>query len=141
MIQFQVECVHCKASEEVSNHIRKMTRLLAEEPYQKQVTELECIKKLKAECSDMDPAYDRAADCWLRQLQQVPRVSRQVAMNLTCNYPTALSLWKAYQDDSLTDDEKRYLTADMFSEKSTQAKLASQLYTIMTSKDPNEILR
>jgi len=141
VIQFQVECVHCKGSEEVSNHLRKMTRLLAEQPYQDQVTELECIKKLKPECSDMDPDYDRAADCWLRQLQQVPRVSRPIAMNLTCNYPTSLSLWKAYQDDSLTDDEKRYLTAEMFSEKSTQAKLASQLYTIMSSKDPKEILR
>jgi flagellar biosynthesis GTPase FlhF len=141
LIQFQVECVHCKSADEISNHIRKMTRLLAEEPYQKQVTELECIKKLKAECSDMDPPIDRAKDCWLRQLQQLPRISRPMAMNLTCYYPTALALWKAYQDESLTDNEKRLLTADMFSENKTQAKLSSQLYTIMTSNDPNEILR
>ena len=118
-----------------------MTRLLAEQPYQDQVTELDCIKKIKPECSDMDPEYDRAADCWLRQLQQVPRVSRPIAMNLVCHFPTSLSLWNAFRDDSKEEDEKRYLTANMFSEKSMQAKLASNLYTIMTSKDPEEILR
>ena len=136
-----MECVHCKGSDEVSNHLRKMTRLLAEQPYQDQVTELDCIKKIKPECSDMDPESDRAADCWLRQLQQVPRVSRPIAMNLVCHFPTSLSLWNAFRDDSKEEDEKRYLTANMFSEKSMQAKLASNLYTIMTSKDPEEILR
>lgn len=141
LIQFQVECVLCCSGEEISNHLCKMTRLLAEKPYQKQVTELECIKKLKAECSDMDPPLDRAKDCWLRQLQQVPRISRQMALNLTCYYPTALSLWTAYRDESLTVDEKRMLTAGMFSESTTQAKLSCQLYTVMTSDDPNEILR
>lgn len=141
VLQFQVECVHCKSAEDVSNNIRKITRLLAEKPYVKQVTELECVKKIKPECSDMDPAYDRAADCWLRQLQQVPRVSRLMAMNLTCNYPTGLSLWKAYQDEKLTEAEKRNLVAGMFSENKSHSKLSSQLYTIMTSQDPNEILR
>jgi len=116
--------------------------MIAEKPYKKNTTEIECIKKLKAEVSEMDEPYDRAADCWLRQLMQMPRVSRSLAINLTVNYPTALSLWKAFQDDSLEDQEKRYLTADMFSENSrTHAKLASQLYTLMTSDDPDEILR
>ena len=145
VIQFQVECIHCSSTDEVSNHLRKMTRVLAEQPYKNLViSELECIQKLKPECSDMDPDYDRAADCWIRQLQQIPRISRPIAMNLACHFPTAQSLWRAYQsDDNNNNDpeEKRYLTADMFSERSTQAKLASQLYTVLTSTDPNEILR
>jgi hypothetical protein len=131
--------------EDVSHHLCKMTRMLAEAPYQKQVTELVCIKKLKSECSDLldgpDACYERAKDCWVRQLQQIPRVSRPMAMNLGCYYPTAWSLWRAYQDDTLTEEEKRFLTANMFSERASQAKLSSQLYTVMTSNEPDAILR
>lgn len=142
VIQFQVECIHCASADEVSNHLRKMTRVLAEQPYKNLgISELDCIQKLKPECSDLDPDYDRAADCWVRQLQQIPRISRPIAMNLACHFPTARSLWRAYQQPNDDEEAKRYLTADMFSERSTQAKLASNLYTVLTSTDPHEILR
>jgi hypothetical protein len=141
LIQFQVECVHCKTTEEITNHIRKVTRLLSEVPYVNQVTELECIKKIKAGVVETDTPFERSKDCWLRQLQQIPNISRQKALSLCCYYPTAYSLWKAYQDRTLSEEEKRLLTADMLTEKSSQPKLSSQLYTIMTCKDPKHILR
>jgi hypothetical protein len=139
LIEFQVECVHCDSPEDFSKHLVKMTRMLAEEPYQRQVTELECIKKLKAECSDMDPPDERATDCWLRQLQQVPRLSRNMASSLVQHYPTAMSLWLAYQDESLSEDEKRVLCADLFSDR-RQVKLSDWLYRVMTSDNPDELL-
>lgn len=142
LIQFQVECIHCRSVEDVSHNINKMTRLLSEEPYIRQVTELECIKKIKAGCTDIDPPYERSKDCWVRQLQQVPRISLQKARNLTRHYPTASSLWDVYQDEDLTEDEKRMLVSDLFDQaQSRQVKLSDWLYRVMTSEDPNEILR
>jgi hypothetical protein len=141
LIQFQVECIHCHSSEDVSHNLNKMTRLLSEEPYILQVTELECIKKIKA-CSDLEPPFERSKDCWLRQLQQVPRISLTKARNLTRHYPTSRSLWDVYQDEDLTEDEKRVFLSTLFDEKGTcQAKLSDWVYRVMTSKDPNEILR
>lgn len=142
LIQFQVECIHCQSPEDVSHNLNKITRLLSEEPYVQQVTELECIKKIKAGCSDLDPPYERSKDCWLRQLQQVPRISMQKARNLTQHYPTSRSLWNVYQDEDLTEDEKRVFLSTLFDEKGTcQAKLSDWVYRVMTSKNPNEILR
>jgi hypothetical protein len=142
LIEFQVECIHCQSPEDVSHNVNKMTRLLSEEPYVQQVTELECIKKIKAGGSEFDPPYERSKDCWLRQLQQVPRVSMQKARNLTQHFPTSRSLWNVYQDEDLTEDEKRVYLSTLFDEKGTcQAKLSDWVYRVMTSKDPNEILR
>jgi len=141
LIQFQVECILCNTAQDVSHTINKMTRLLSERPYIRQVTELECIKKIKANCSDMDLPYERSKECWLRQLQQVPRISLQKARNLTRHYPTARSLWEMYQRDDLTEDEKRVLVADLFDQSSRQVKLSDWLYRVMTSMDPEEILR
>jgi hypothetical protein len=142
LIEFQVECIHCQSPEDVSHNLNKMTRLLSEEPYVQQVTELECIKKIKAGCSEFDPPYERSKDCWLRQLQQVPRISMLKARYLTQHYPTSRSLWNVYQDEGLSEDEKRVWLSNLFDEKGTcQAKLSDWVYRVMTSKDPKEILR
>ena len=140
LIQFQVECIHCASLEDISHNLCKTTRLLAEEPYQKQMTELECVKKIKAGCTDMDPPDVRSQDCWLRQLQQVPRLSDKMAHNLVRHFPTARSLWLAYQDVDRSEDEKRLLAANLLAVQRSQAKLSHWLYRLMTSHDPNEML-
>ena len=142
LIQFQVECVHCGSYESVANDIIKLTRLLAEQPYQKQVTEIQCVRKIKPECSDMDNDYDRAKDCWIRQLQQIPRVSVPVAHNLAYHYPTAMTLWETYHNPNIPEHTKRTLLADCLSSTNTkQTKLSDWIYRVLTSNNPNEILR
>jgi hypothetical protein len=140
LIQFQVECVPCSSEESLLVHLRKMTRALSEEPYQQQVTELECIKKLKSECFDTSDAYTKANDTWIRQLQQVPRVSEAMARNLAQYFPTARSLWDAYVDPNRTEEEKRMLLAPLFTEGRQQAKLSDVVYRLITSSNPNELL-
>lgn len=138
MIQFQVDCVHCTCPEDITTHVRKMTRLLAEEPYRRIVTNLDCIQKLRPECSDQDPPAVRAQDCWFRQLQQMPRVSRTMAESLIQYYPTARSLYRAYTDDSISIGEKEMLTANMFAYNKTHSKVSNQLYSYMMSTDASE---
>ena len=140
LIQFQVECVKCPSEEQVLQTIKKMTRALSEKPYQQQITELECVKKIKSDCPDNANDFTKAKDCWIRQLQQVPRVSETMARHLAHYFPTARSLWDAYQDQSRTEDEKRLLIAPLFKEGRQHPKLADMVYRLMTSANPNEFL-
>ena len=140
LIQFQVESIHCTTPEDVGHEIFKLTRFLAETPYAKQATDLQTIAKLPAHVSDMAPTFDRARDTWIRQLQQIPRLSADMATNISRHYPTAMSLWKAYQDESMSTQEKQLLLADLFGTRSSQAKLSLFVYQAMTSDNPDEIL-
>lgn len=74
LIQFQIECIHCPDIESIQANVFKMTRALCEAPYKSQVTELECIKKIKSNTS-ADDNLSLARDSWVRMLQQIPRVS------------------------------------------------------------------
>lgn len=141
LVQFQVECVHLCSNEDLSTHLRKLTRLLAEEPYQKQTTVMDCVRKLKAQCSDFDPDLDRAMDCWKRQLQQIPHVSMNTASRLVQYYPTARSLWLEYQNPNLSQEQKRLLLADICGNGRRQGKLSEMIYRVVTSNNPSEIIR
>jgi len=140
LIQFQVECIVCPSEEILLLNIKKMTRSLSEAPYQQQVTELECIKKIKSECPDKSDAFTKANDTWIRQLQQVPRVSEAMARNVAQYFPTARSLWDAYQDPNRCEGDRRMLLAPLFTEGRQQAKLSDTVYRLMTSSNPNEFL-
>lgn len=140
LIQFQIESVHCPTDEDVAHEIFKMTRLLAETPYARQATDLQTMAKLPAHVSDMAPSADRARDTWIRQLQQIPRLSADMAQSVAHHYPTAMSLWKVYQDDELNLSEKQLLLADLFGTRSSQVKLSMHVYRALTSDNPHEIL-
>jgi hypothetical protein len=141
MIDFQVECIHCSSSEQTVHELSKMTRLLSEKPYQKHVTELDCVRKLKPRVDENSTLQERAEDCWFRQLQQIPRISLTVAREFTQHYPTARSLWIAYQNPALSEEQKRVLCKNCFSQKASHAKLSTWMYKTMTGNDPNDLLR
>jgi hypothetical protein len=140
-IQFQIESILCNSRDDVCREIFKMTRFLAQAPYTQQATELQTFAKLPSHVSDMAPELDRARDAWIRQLQQIPRVSADMARNVSKTYPTALSLWKVYQDKNLSDDQKRLLLENEFGTKTSQAKLSGHVFRVLTSDNPNELLR
>jgi hypothetical protein len=151
LIQFQVECVLCNSIENIQTTVHKMTRALCEAPYVAQVSELECIKKIKMHIdpsSDSVTHLERAKDTWLRQLQQVPFISDSIARNVVKHYPTARSLWEAYQQqgggqgDDFVDggNAKALLLADILSNNnSRQHKLSKALFRFVTSNDSGEM--
>jgi hypothetical protein len=151
LIQFQVECVLCNSIESIQTTVHKMTRALCEAPYVAQVSELECIKKIKMhidQSSDSVAPLERAQDTWLRQLQQVPSISETIARNVVKQYPTARSLWEAYQQrgggqgDDFEDDDNAnaLLLADILSNNnSRQQKLSKALFRFVTSNDSDEM--
>lgn len=136
-----MECIHCSSVEEISTDVKKLTRILAEEPYRRPVTDLECVKKIKSQCLEVDAAEDRARDAWIRQLQQIPNVSAKVATSLAEYFPTARSLWIEYQDEEKSEHDKRMILATCCGTGRKNAKLSNNIYRIMTSQDPSEMLR
>ena len=152
LVQFQVECILCSSIELMQLTIHKMTRSLAEKRYTNQVTELECIKKIKQGCTALDNKLEKAKDVWIRQLQQLPGMSESRAQHAVFHYPTCQSLWQAYQrehyqqqhdNDNKNDADSSCsaLLEDKFSGDNTRyKKLSDSVYRVMTSNDPNEMI-
>jgi hypothetical protein len=121
----------------MQSNIHKLTRGICEGRYCNKVTELQCIKKIK-QATTGDRPIDRARDVWFRQLQQVPRISEAIALNVVQQYPTMQSLWQVYQQSD--DATNSALVEDILSDRSRQTKLSHSLYRILMSKDPKEML-
>ena len=62
LIEFQVEVIHCNTTNNIVYEICKMTRLLGEEPYLREVSELDCVRKLKSQI-DIDEASELERSC------------------------------------------------------------------------------
>jgi hypothetical protein len=99
---------------------------------------LECVKKIKTQAVTSDDLLDRAKDAWLRQLQQVSRLSEVMARNVVRHCPTALSLWQAYQEGD--EGRNAALLADILNGATRQMKLSEALYRFMTCENPKDII-
>jgi len=92
----------------------------------------------------MDPATasvsEKARDTWIRMLRSIPRMSEGRAAQLASYYPTARSLWEAYQDPTKTVGEKKGMLANLIDERSSQMKISTMIYKIMSSRDGEELL-
>lgn len=137
LIQFQVECKPVDSYEEIWTQALKMTRAIAKKPYDKPMTELECIKRMKPLCDDKDTDLNKAKDAWVRQLRMIPRISEAKARHLVAHYPTMNSLWQAFNDPETSNPEE--LVAGCLSDRYEQ-KVASDVYKVLTSTDPDHIL-
>lgn len=140
LIEFRVESMRCRDEEDLLRHVAKITRLLAEAPYVQDTTEIACVKKIHCEVAADATDDERAQDCWLRQVQQVPRVSQRMAATLVQYYPTGVSLWRDYMNPEVAEGTKKLLLADMFVEGRQCRKLSTQFYTLMTTDDPNHVI-
>ena len=152
LVQFQVECILCPDDAFLQSTVHKMTRGLADFPYVKQATELECIKKIKQGCVDSNDPLEKAKDVWLRQLQQLPGLSENKAQHIIEHFPTCQSLWQAYQwehhsqhegedDEGAAHARCSALLEDKFSADGKRyKKLSDSLYRVLTSNDPHEMI-
>jgi hypothetical protein len=139
-VEFRVECVHCSEHKYVNWELAKITRMLSEEPYRKVYADFDCISKLPRNCPMDAGPYDHARSAWMNQVQQLDGISFDKARAFVRHYPTARSLWLAYQGRHLSDEEKRGLVADLFGERRREVKASAQLYRLFTTTDPSEIL-
>ncbi|KAL3943425.1 MAG: hypothetical protein SGBAC_002507 [Bacillariaceae sp.] len=139
LIQFQVECLHCPSIESTQDNVHKLTRGICEAPYRNQVTELECIKKIKSSNTGERP-IDKAQDAWFRQLQQAPRLSENMALNAVKEYPTLQSLWQVYNQNGEDDTTNAAVLQGSLSNGRIMSKLSHTVFRILKSDDPREKL-
>lgn len=139
-IQFSVDVIPLSNNDQLTDFLQKMIRSISEAPYRNQVTELECIKKIKSDVPFNAAPLERAKDTWERMLLQVPLLSLQRVRNAVSVYPTALSLWNDYQNQEASEAQKEAAIADCLGGKSQQLKISQSLFRLMTSSDPNELL-
>jgi hypothetical protein len=143
LIQFQVECMHCPNEDLIQLTIHKMARSLCDKPYRSQVSELECVRKIKQGPSvSSDDPVDKARDIWLRQLQLIPGISENMALNVVERYPTCQSLWQAYRElQQQPHGAPALLLSNILTAgKSCRVKLSQTVFRIMTSNDPEEMI-
>jgi hypothetical protein len=143
LVQFSVECILVKHAWQVCAEVVKATRMISHERYYNTHQTASCAltSKIASSCDALTASdQEQARDCWLRMAQQIPRVSFAMARHLTAVYPTARSLWMAYQNESLTQDEKISLVEHCFGNNHRQAKISGWLYTVFTSTNAEELL-
>ena len=150
-VAFCVECQILKAESQVVEFVRDLARAISEQPYAQQVTELDCVRKLKCAVPATAPPLARAQDAWIRMLQQIPGMSAARAEQLAQYYPTARSLWQAYQKRAAAttsgtlqgednDCAKEHMVAHLFGERGHRKKLSEQIFKTMTCANRNELL-
>lgn len=140
LIQFQVECIQCKTIEQIQANFHGLTRMIAEEPYVRQVTELECVRKIKQGIGVEDDALSKSRDTWLRQLQMIPKLSESRARSVVQHYPTMHSLWQAYRENAQDKSFCDNLLNHSFGSKGAQPLLSSVIHKVLTSDNPDEMI-
>jgi hypothetical protein len=139
LIQFNIETIDVVNPQELSSELVKMTHMLSKEPYHKAGTDLDTFATHAPTMKASDDLYTQARDCWIGQLQHIPGVSFDAARSLAQHYPTPRSLWVAYQDQHMSEDEKRLLVADLLGQQ-RRIKISNVLYQLFTSENPEELL-
>ena len=139
LMEENVECTLTSCDDETVDYLVNMTRALSEAPYYEDVTELHCVKKLKADASATS-VVEKAQCAWMRMARQVPGMSEAKARKLVEHFPTLMSLVEKYEDPNLTLDEKKRLLDDCLVEGRKSKKLSDSFYRLMTSNDPNELI-
>mmetsp|Transcript_27782 Transcript_27782/g.36918 ORF Transcript_27782/g.36918 Transcript_27782/m.36918 type:complete len:593 (+) Transcript_27782:77-1855(+) len=139
LMEQNVECTLTSSTDDTVEYILGVTKALSQLPYYEDATELQCVRKLKPDVDTTTP-FEKAKDCWRRQLQQIPQISDAKATKLVEKYPTARALMEAYEDPSYSVEEKRAMLAPCMDDRRNHAKLSDCIYRLMTSTDPNELI-
>ena len=139
LMEEQVECEITANSTETIDFVTSLTRALSELPYYENATELHCVKKLKVDSKNADP-LEKARSCWKRQLQQIPGMSEAKATYLTSVFPTARSLMEKYEDDTVTETDKRFLLSHYIQEGRNASKMSDSIYRLMTGTNEMELI-
>ncbi|XP_070401451.1 crossover junction endonuclease EME1 isoform X2 [Nothobranchius furzeri] len=136
---------------EFSDYITMTTKALAEAPFKREREQTSfsfCLESEWAGGQRVNKAGEGLLQVWKRQIQQLHRVSSEVAAAVVAAYPSPLLLQKTYSE-CRTESEKVSLLSDLLVRRgegitsTTQRagpELSKRLYLLMHSCDPEVIL-
>ena len=138
-----VQTVLCEKPNDVIIQIAAYSKSVAESKNKKQRQEMSSMAWFaendnKSSVALQDLVKD-APLLWSKQLQQFPKVSREVAESIIKDYPTVQSLLKKY-DSLKSDDEKKnllaYIPVGRTGKRRVGPEISSRICTFLTSTDP-----
>lgn len=149
---FSVRILRCERNADVMTTIASLTRSIAEAPSKQRLQKLHSMSWFadndNKNSVDIRDVQKDAPRLWRKQLEQFPKISRDVAEAIACKYPSIHSLVHSY--DNLTKEEARLLLQDLQIgkhnglQKRTRRlgpELSSQLFVYFTSRDPDKFIK
>lgn len=140
--------VHFLSSwQEVTNHVVAVTKALSKRPYKALCVEPDlgfCMDGLWSAGVRVDRDGHGLAQVWMRQIQQLNRVSAAMAKTVTSAFPSPSLLLQAY-DELPSGEEPRKLLADLTvvggaNERRVGPELAGRIHRLLTSQNPQLLL-
>lgn len=143
-LQIEAKC-HVRRTDgppESAGYMYRLTSAIANAPYRQESS----FATFCAEATGKRSARTSTPqETWIRQLQQINKVSVGVAMAIADKYPTFRSLMSAYQNDSLKEQDKELLLQDIKVGSATTSKdrrvgpaLSKRIYLVFTDEDGSQ---
>lgn len=149
---FSIRVLRCERNVDVMTTIASLTRSIAEAPSKQRLQKLHSMSWFadndNKNSVDIKDVQKDAPRLWRKQLEQFPKISRDVAESIACKYPSIHSLIHSY--DNLTKEEARLLLQDIQIgkhnglQKRTRRlgpELSSQLFVFFTSRNPDKFIK
>ena len=138
-----VRSVLCEKSSDVLNHIASYSKSVAEAPFKKQRQDMNSMAWFAENDNkgtvDIDDLVKDVPRLWSKQLQQFPKISKDVAEAIVGVYPSVNSLMTAYQ--VMGEKEGKDLLADIQVGKTGRrrigSEISSRIFIFLTSNDPS----
>jgi ERCC4 domain len=150
-LQLLANCSHrlFETPDEVALTILQISRSIAEEPHKAKQNEkldreqLYLVNDIKVSANENDSAS--LARLWHTQLICLPKVTFDVAQSITKDYAMPRDLIAAYKKftgnkEQMLADIKIIKTGPLAKNRRIGPELSRKIYTLMTSKNPNELL-
>jgi hypothetical protein len=150
-LQMLANCSHrlFETPDEVALTVAQISRSIAEEPHKAKQNEkldkeqLYLVNETKVNAKDDDPAS--LARLWHAQLNCLPKVTFDVAQSISKDYPMPRDLIEAYKKctgnkEQMLADIKIIKTGPVAKNRRIGPELSRKICTLMTSKNPNELL-
>jgi hypothetical protein len=137
---------------DVGVEVTRMTRVIAQTPYERAPTALACVSREKGAGTRESSGSTRSwAGTWSGMLAQVNGMSTQKAGWVVAAYPTFRSLMEAYGDEERGQKGNEGLLADVMHEAQVReggegkkpkrfAKVSREVYRFFTTEDPELVI-
>ncbi|XP_034286138.1 probable crossover junction endonuclease EME2 isoform X2 [Pantherophis guttatus] len=148
-LQGNINVLFLETWQELAQHVSAVTRAIAQRPYKKHQEKQPfsfCAKGKWASGVHIGKDGKGLQETWLKQIQQLNRVSPAMATAIAQAYPSPSLLLRAYQECK-TEAERRLLlsnlqvrTEDSKTERRIGPDLSRRVYLFMVSTNPELVL-
>lgn len=129
-----VDCIETDSYKDSANTIYKILKILTNSPYKLEAS----IYRMHSKKLQINTEIASEKKEWALQLVNISGISEAKACKIISKFPTLSSLIRYYQDESISQEEKRILFTKISERK--EKRLSEKMFTVYNSINPNEIV-